>query len=125
MKKKIGRERIFYIFMTLFVGVIIFLFSSVPNPEGGGAESILSTIYHFGVFFMFAFFLSLSFKGGRLDRNTVLVVVLISLAYAISDEIHQIFVVGRFASVKDVVVDLIGSLSALLTLKIVSFYKKI
>lgn len=111
--------------MTVLVGAIIFLFSSVPNPEGGVGGSILSTIYHFGVFFMFTFFLSLSFKGGRLDRNTVLVVVLISLAYAISDEFHQLFVGGRFASVLDVVVDVAGSLSAILTLKIVSFYKKI
>jgi len=125
MRKKNQGIKIFYLFMTVLVGAIIFLFSSVPNPEGGVGGSILSTIYHFGVFFMFTFFLSLSFKGGRLDRNAVLFVVFISLAYAISDEIHQLFVVGRFASVKDVGVDLIGSLSAILTLKIVSFYKKI
>jgi VanZ family protein len=64
-------------------------------------------------------------KNNNIDRRTVAVVLLISLAYAISDEFHQLFVAGRFASVKDVIVDMVGSLFALLVVKILEKFKMV
>lgn len=39
---------------------------------------------------------------------------LICILYAMSDEIHQLFVPGRFGSVRDVVIDSVGALIAIL-----------
>ncbi len=78
----------------------------------------LSIIYHFTIFFALSFFLTLSLKSKKLDIKTIVFVFLISLFYAISDEIHQLFVLGRVADIKDVLVDMAGIALALLTLKL-------
>ena len=100
--------------MTILIAVIIFSFSTIEGTEEGKGNIILSTIYHFGIFFMFSFFLLLTIKNKRLDKRTILIALLISLTYAISDEFHQLFVSGRFASLKDVLIDFAGSVSAVL-----------
>lgn len=43
--------------------------------------------------------------------------LLLALGYAISDEVHQLFVPGRDGNVVDVVIDGLGALSALLLLR--------
>ena len=47
----------------------------------------------------------------------------ICLSYAALDEFHQLFVPGRAASVKDVLIDFVGSLIGLLLIKFVSTFK--
>jgi VanZ family protein len=125
MLKQFSKERIFYIFMTFLIAIIIFLFSNIPTPVGEKTGLNLATLYHFGAFFMFAFFLSLTLITKKLDTKKIAIVLLISLAYALSDEFHQLFVPGRFCSLKDVLVDLIGSSCAVLTIKAIESYKKL
>lgn len=124
MIKKFWKERAFYIFMTLLVAIVIFLFSNISSPIGEKSGLNLATLYHLGVFFMFTFFLALSLKRKNLNVRTISIIILISLAYAISDEFHQLFVIGRFCSSRDILIDLIGSLSAVLILKITEIWKK-
>ena len=114
MLKNINKKRIFFLFITVLIAVVIFSFSTIECTEEGKGNIILSTIYHFGIFFMFSFFLLLTIKNKQLDKKTILIVLLISLTYAISDEFHQLFVFGRFASLKDVLIDFAGSVSAVL-----------
>jgi len=118
MLKKISKEKIFYIVMTILIAIAIFLFSNIPTPIGEKTGLNLATIYHFGVFFMFTFFLTLSLINKKLSNKTILIIFLISLIYAISDEFHQLFVPGRFCSIKDVLVDSTGSLFSFLILKV-------
>ncbi|MCX6750466.1 MAG: VanZ family protein [Candidatus Pacearchaeota archaeon] len=120
----IKKERIFYIVMTVLVAAIIFYSSTVQATAGERTGLNLATLYHLGVFFMFTFFLSLSLKSEKIDLKTASIILLISLAYAISDEFHQLFVAGRFATVKDVLIDFAGSVSSLLVVKGTELFNK-
>ncbi len=52
--------------------------------------------------------------GVRKDRR-MLIALLICVAYAIFDEIHQLFVPGRAGQVADVIIDSTGALAGILT----------
>lgn len=125
MLKETKKTKIFYLVMTLVVAVVIFLFSNISTPVGEKTGLNLATLYHLGVFFMFTFFLTLFLKLGRINMKIILISFLVSLVYAISDEFHQLFVIGRFCSLKDVLVDLVGSTSAILVIKTLDLYRKI
>ena len=43
------------------------------------------------------------------DRKTIILSILICVLYAISDEIHQIYVSGRSAEILDVFIDTLGA----------------
>lgn len=125
MKKNLSKEKEFYIAMTFLIAIIIFLFSNISSIPQQKNELSLSTIYHLSIFFAFTFFLTLSIKSKNLNEKTIAIAFLISLAYAISDEFHQLFVIGRFASVMDLSIDMVGSSLALLTVKILNIFKKV
>lgn len=125
MKNQSSRYKIFYWVVTVIIAIEIFLFSNITSMPGKVTGLNLATLYHFAIFFAFTFFLTLSIKTKQLDYKTVSIIFLISLFYAISDEVHQIFVIGRFASIKDVLVDVIGSSFALLTMKVLERFNKI
>jgi len=73
----------------------------------------LSTAYHMIVFFLFNFFLLISISGSKEMRIKSLIIALaVSLAYAIFDEIHQIFVPFRYPDVSDILIDTMGILLA-------------
>jgi VanZ family protein len=125
MLKKITKERTFYAIITLLIAIEIFLFSNMPSPIGEHIGFNLATFYHLGVFFMFTFFLTLAIKGKEIKNKTILMILLISLIYAISDEFHQLFVVGRFASLDDILVDFAGSFLSVLTIKVIEKFNKL
>jgi len=125
MLKNFSKERMFYIFITILIAIIIFLFSDISFFTGEETGFNLASFYHFGVFFMFTFFLSLSLKNGKINIKLISIILLVSLSYAISDEFHQLFVPGRFASVKDVLIDLIGGTCAVLTLQSIERFKNL
>lgn len=82
-----------------------------------GAQGLVRTLAHFSLFAALGFFGALLAAEYGFDRRRALVAVLIFCAvYAISDEIHQLFVRGRSAQIRDVVTDecgaLVGALAA-------------
>jgi VanZ family protein len=123
--KRFDKKKIFYIVMTLLIALEIFLFSGITTSAGEKTGLNLATLYHLSVFFAFTFFLSLTLIKDRLDKRTIAIILLLSLAYAISDEFHQLFVIGRFASLKDMLIDFTGSILSVLVIKMVEIYKKI
>jgi VanZ family protein len=74
---------------------------------------------------MFTFFLSLTLINKRLNRKTIFIILLISLAYALSDEFHQLFVPGRFCALKDILVDFAGSIFSVLVIKPLDMFNKL
>jgi VanZ like family len=115
MLSYLEKNKIIPLIITIILAVEIFLVSNITGVAGTGKGFNFSTIYHFGIFFMFTFFLLISIKGkNKLDKKYLLVVILISIFYAITDEFHQLFVPGRFSSLTDILVDSIGSLSSLI-----------
>jgi VanZ family protein len=125
MRTKINKTKIFYILMTILTASLIFYASSIKTTAGEASGINLAAFYHFGIFFMLTFFLSLSLKNGSLDKKTLSIILLLSLAYSLSDELHQLFVPGRFSSLKDVAIDFSGSLLSVFVLKVLERFRKI
>ncbi len=110
-------------FVTIVIASTIFYVSSLTfKPETGGAIGVRAIFYHFLIFFLLSFFLSISLIKGA-NKNIFFIILSMPLAiiYGISDEIHQYFVPGRFASIKDIILDTFGILSASF-LYIISLY---
>ncbi len=103
----------------LWAGVIFVLSSQqvLPGLEEIGLDFILKKIAHMFVYFLFyillfrAFNLTTHFKKQSMHWSIPL---LICLIYAISDEIHQSLVPGRYPTVRDIGYDMLGASVALL-----------
>ena len=87
---------------------------------------------HFTAFFFFGLFLLcamlLTYSNKYSAIKIILMSAIIALLYAISDEIHQMFVPERGPQVKDVLIDFSGSALSffvvMITKKIISMFKK-
>jgi len=95
---------------------VIFYLSHQSNPPvpGGIPDWILHGVEYFG--FTVVVFRAVS--GGLpavLNRPRVLFTMAIVTAYAISDEVHQMFIPFRTADIRDVRSDVIGAMLALLS----------
>lgn len=72
------------------------------------------------------FFLNLRNTPLDLIKRPLAMSILFSFLYAITDEIHQIFVPGRSAQFQDVLIDTIGaSFGAIITYLIIKLFTKI
>jgi len=113
--------------ITLLIAIFIFYISSLtfvadtPGPE----FKFKPIAYHFLIFLLFSFFLLITILKGE-KMNLLLLTIIISIIYAISDEFHQLFVPGRNFAISDILIDSAGVLFAglLYSLKI-KFKKKI
>jgi VanZ family protein len=101
---------------TIFTLLIIYL-SSLPSGtlpgDGSTAEQVLSNLAHIPAFALITFLWIKAFADKKLEAKTSLPYILIIVglcAFAVSDEIHQSYVPGRFASITDFLLDLIGIL---------------
>lgn len=99
--------------ITILVAIAIFYISSLTfessnGPPGTGFKAMA---YHIVAFFFFAFFLSISLVKGKY-KKFILLVIIISILYGISDETHQLFVPGRVSSLSDVFLDSFGIILA-------------
>lgn len=112
---KVIQNRVFTGIITLVLAIEIFLFSTIKTTAGSGSGLNLALFYHFGIFFMFSFFLFMFIKGKEKPKiKHILIAFIISIIYAVSDEAHQLFVPGRVFSIKDIIIDSLGSLSSIL-----------
>lgn len=120
MKKKNNKkERIvlfYYLPLILWMG-LIFYFSSLP---GSGRQYPPDAYFyitrkgaHFLEYFVLALLFIRIFRFYKIKKPELyLAPISLSLAYAFSDEIHQLFVFGREGKFLDVGVDLLGMLLA-------------
>ena len=111
--------------ITLIIVVMIFYISSIefePSVPGGGI-SIYPTLYHIVAFFFLALFLSISMVRGK-NTGLFFLVIILSVTYGISDELHQFFVPGRNTSISDVFLDSVGIVFAIISYFIYIEYRK-
>ncbi len=95
---------------TLLIAIAIFYISSLQF-KGYSIISPISLLYHFLAFFWLAFFLSVSLSKGR-NKKIIFLALILAVIYALSDEIHQLFVPGRVCSFFDLLIDSSGILLA-------------
>lgn len=80
----------------------------------GVANHFVRKTAHFMIFAVLAVLVYNLMAAYGIKRNrVVLLAALVCLAYAITDEMHQIFVPGRAGQIKDVLIDFSGSVCAL------------
>jgi len=100
---------------------VIFFFSNIPDLKTGlEYDFFLRKMAHITEYFILTFLLYRAFSGS-FKMNTFRLFIypaVFSLLYAISDEIHQYFVVGRSCSSRDVLIDAIGIISFYIFIKI-------
>jgi hypothetical protein len=113
MLKKLEENSWFLWALFIIAAGSIFYLSSMTFPTTDtGTPNILATLYHFLAFFLFTMLLYLtSIKRRKLKLGFYLVII-ISILYAILDELHQFFVPGRFMSLIDIIVNIAGIMYA-------------
>lgn len=111
-----------WIFVIITASVIFYL--SSLTFERIGVPSPMSYVYHFFIFFWLAFFLLMAVTRGK-RFSLIFPALIIALAYAVSDEIHQKFVPFRACTFSDFLIDSAGILFAgLLYLATIKIRKK-
>ena len=99
--------------VVIFIAFMIFYLSSIPGASFPPGLGIKTKVYHFGIFFLLSLFLSLGVVKGKKDsKYLVFLAIILALFYSITDEAHQIFVIGRHSDVNDILIDSMGILLA-------------
>lgn len=93
--------------VLLYMGLIFYL-SHQPTTPIPMRFPYQDKVMHFGAYFILAALLAHAFYPGTSKRRFALALVVASL-YGVSDEIHQMFVPGRDASIGDWLADSLGA----------------
>ncbi len=98
--------------------VVIYLFSAqevLPSFNISLYDFLLKKSGHMFVYAVLYVLLYQGFKKIKVDHTkTWLYAFLLCLIYAVSDELHQSFVPGRYATLRDIGYDLLGASLVLL-----------
>lgn len=107
-------------FPVLVCTGIIFYASSLPASDIPPLFPFQDIAFHFIIYSMLALFFCRGLRNSRprtqFARNVFITAVFVFL-YALSDEFHQSFVPGRFASGFDVFIDTLGGFTGSLVYK--------
>ena len=71
---------------------------------------------HFTIYFILGILVYLLMKEYNI-KNIIIISLLICIIYSITDEIHQLFVIGRTGKVLDVIIDSVGSYTGIILIK--------
>ena len=132
-------------FLMILNMIIIFLFSNQKGTNSANVsnevDNILSNFVlfkilfkaipirkcaHFALYFLLGYISYLTINSLYKYRLIYLQSLIICVLYSISDEFHQLFIAGRGASIKDVLIDTLGASICLLFILIKNevFYDK-
>jgi VanZ family protein len=95
---------------AILFALLIFLISSRSNPPG--AHLAPDYVAHFVVYGFFSLTLVWALTAGlkkSLTGRRALIAFLLASSYAVTDEVHQMFVPKRHSSLSDVAVDILGA----------------
>jgi VanZ family protein len=105
------RKILHWIFIVLWMG-IIFYFSNQPDLKSSlpnDWDFIFRKIAHISEFAVLNFLLIKTFSHYKISFKNILIISFsMSFLYAVLDEYHQNFVLGRHGSVKDILIDSLG-----------------
>jgi VanZ family protein len=104
---------------AIMFAVVIFILSSIPklNPPNLGFK-VQDKFYHFVFYGAFGFLVARSFSFLKFSqvfpKKYLFYAILFSVAYGLSDEIHQYYVPGRQCSFGDFLADSIGAIAGIM-----------
>ncbi|MBN1526517.1 MAG: VanZ family protein [Candidatus Omnitrophica bacterium] len=128
----IGKNRA--LFLRLWLPVIawmglIYLFSSMPGSKLPKVDiPNIDKIVHFLEYFIFSLLLMRALVNSTKSFNLTALIILsimITSLYGISDEWHQSFVAGRMSDLYDYLTDSIGSITGAFLYMYMHVYEKI
>jgi len=102
-----------YWFPIILYCLLIFIQSSYPSIKNAPELPYLDKVLHFVAYALLGILFLRAFKTSRIKNNVNLMLilsVLLSFLYGISDEIHQYFVPYRSAELMDVLADMLGAI---------------
>lgn len=107
------KNLLFHWFPILIYCVLIFIQSSYPSPEDVPDIPYFDKFLHFSAYALLGALFIRAYRTLWIKDNTNLLIILGILSssfYGISDEIHQYYVPFRDADLMDVLADILGSL---------------
>lgn len=105
------------IYAALIFGVSCFHYVPVPTID----RISLDKLYHVAEFTVFGYLLMRAWHQGKHLSGfpLILLTIIIGAGYGVSDEVHQLFVPGRFFSYWDMAADAVGTVvGSLIYLKV-------
>jgi VanZ family protein len=94
----------------------------IENVSEDMINHIVRKNAHFFLYFFLGIFVLIGLKkSGVRGTRSVMHALFLSVIFAISDEVHQLFVAGRGASIKDVLIDSMGATIGILIVSIISY----
>lgn len=96
--------------------VAIFVSSSIPSDRLPAVGVFgFDKIVHFGIYLVLCLLLHRSLRNQSkfpfLRRHSLIMSIIVSILYGMTDEFHQLFVPGRSSSVYDLFANALGGLS--------------
>ncbi len=112
----------FWLPVIIWTG-IIFILSAIPNLKSGLEQDfIFRKIAHILEYAILTFLLFRAFRaGGTKTKKAIILSIIITFLYALSDEYHQTFIFGREGRLEDVGIDSIG----ILITSLIWYYKNV
>lgn len=124
-------------FLVLIWMTIIFIMSSFDATESANQSNfivniiinifkieniellsfIIRKLAHFTEYLILGFLVINMFTKNNIN-NLYLISIILCIIYAISDEIHQIFIPGRACQLRDILIDSIGSITGIYLYKL-------
>jgi VanZ family protein len=151
MKMNQNKKRVIFYVVILFWLSIIFVLSSQPVSKSNALSKKITEIVinsaeraapnsnfdfdrtnhlirknaHFFSYLILGILIINLMKKSKMGRFKIFIIsISFCIVYAISDEFHQIFVSGRGAQIKDVLIDSAGSLMGIAIYEAISKIKK-
>jgi VanZ family protein len=94
-------------------GAVILVLTSWPNPTAGIEVGVADKFAHFGVYAILGWLAARAMLPPRTADRVVAVAIALAV-FAALDEVHQLWIPNRFATVADWVADLVGLTTGLL-----------
>ncbi len=117
------KKFLFYWFPILIYCLLIFIQSSYPSPEQVPDWPYIDKILHLAAYAILGALFLRALKTLPIKNNLKLVMILsilLSSLYGISDEIHQYFVPYRNADLLDALADMLGSVCGVYVYQLLS-----
>ncbi|MDL1988835.1 MAG: VanZ family protein [Deltaproteobacteria bacterium] len=109
-----GSKKFIYHWLPVIIYcLLIFIQSSYPSPENIPNLPYLDKLIHFAAYAILGILFFRAFRTQRFKENINLVIMLSILSsslYGMSDEVHQYFVPYRNADIMDFLADVMGSI---------------
>ncbi|MFK5952446.1 MAG: VanZ family protein [Desulfobacterium sp.] len=113
MPNYLNRQALVYRWPLVIYAIAIFAQSCFPSPEVLQDLDFSDKFLHFGGYALLGALMVRMLKRelpGQRPWKIIVLAVVLSTFYGVSDELHQALVPGRYADVMDIVADLTGSI---------------